>query len=292
MKRSCKKGLFVAVASTFCYAIFNASSCSPTDHDNQSTRLITFTSQIAGGTIYVTEPIDLQVKAKADDSSAVALSASGLPSGASFNSLTGRFSWRPAIGDTGTKTLAFYAGEGSERITMNVRYTVVYPHASSGEWIKILRPAGGEQYHYGDTLTIAFLMIGCGRSADISVRNRDYAGPGMLGCDYTSNGSQQGLIFGADSVDARGVQCRYFRSLTGSDYNIGFYKMALIDTLVNWGQCLADFGGGTKQQDSIKIGINDPYGATETCDCLSCDPSQTVSSLQIGQLSKSFSVIP
>jgi len=214
-------------ASAACIAVLNASQCS-TDPESPAVT-VTFDRQITGGTVYVTEPIDFTVSAHDDAGASVAVHATGLPAGASYSSATGAFSWRPAVEDTGSKSIVFSAGEGASDTTMTVTYAVVLPTLAAGEYVKVLRPVGGETFDFGDTISVAFVMSGCNRGADISVVNR--IASSSVSCPYAWKSVNRPELDLDSTADSRGFVCRYFSHIDSPSINIGFYNMILRDSL-------------------------------------------------------------
>jgi hypothetical protein len=75
------------------------------------------------------------------------------------------------------------------------------------------------------------------------------------------------------------------RPVPGSDYNIGFYRMALRDTTLDDGA--VSFGKGVSRADSMRVGVMDQYSRED------CPDSNAVSDpLLQGATSGYFSVKP
>ncbi len=71
-----------------------------------------FTATQSYYTVNSHEVLTFQVRATDPDSDPVRYAATGLPSGAVFNSVTGQFSWTPATGQRGVYSVVFSANDG------------------------------------------------------------------------------------------------------------------------------------------------------------------------------------
>jgi hypothetical protein len=236
-------------------------------------------------TIYVREPVRFAVKAF-NAGAALSYSVAGLPAGAAINASTGRFSWQPAMNDTGTHTAVFTVSNGAEQAQMNVAMTVVMPALAAGEYIRLLRPNGGEVYAYGDSLNVAFVTIDCNNQAMVwfGWGTRPWYNSSRMAL-FTGR-SDYWLHVDEDSTDARNVACRFYHSFSEQRVNVGFYRMALRDTLVG-GKAL-NFGGDSIEIDSLYAHIENQYADGSFCR----DPAQQ-SALLVGDWSNApFSVAP
>ena len=250
---------------------------------------------ISGGTVYVSEPIDYTVTATDADGDAVIWRAI-TPASASFNAVTGAFSWRPAIADTGSQTVMFIAGDGRNEDTLRVGYTVVLPALAADEPMTILRPAAGETYTYGDTLVIAFAVNRCASQAEIITNNATDSGE-IGDCSYTPS-AEYWLGETSDSADATGRICRYYRTAEqlGIGFDIGFYKLPLVDKdSIPSSNCHVHFGGGVKTVDSVRVTILDPYIMNTVGDPAVCHPDEAIAwriimAIAVGIKSAYFSV--
>jgi hypothetical protein len=161
------------------------------------------------------------------------------------------------MADTGTHTAAFTVSDGSIAASMNVGITVVMPALAAGEATRVLRPNGGETYRYGDTITIAFVTLASSQQAQVFVQMGASYRKRMI---YTPQYEDR-LLLDGDTLDARGIACRYYYSFPDAGVNLGFYRLALRDTTV---EGFINFGGDSVAAESLKIAINDPYGDEAT----------------------------
>jgi hypothetical protein len=75
------------------------------------------------------------------DNDSITYSAGSLPSGATFNTATGAFSWTPAVGQTGTYQLTFTASDGQLQDSETVTITVTSD--TSAPTVTAVSPAAG-----------------------------------------------------------------------------------------------------------------------------------------------------
>jgi len=216
-------------------------------------------------TIYVREPVRFAVQASDADRNPLTYSMNGLPASAVIGASTGRFSWDPAMADTGARTAVFAVSDGIASASIGVQIVVAMPKLGSGEATRVLRPNGGETYRYGDTLNVAFVTLSCSMQAQVIVQYGKYYRNKWL---YTAQYDDRLLLDGSP-IDERGVACRYFYSFPDLGVSLGFYRLALRDTsLVTVLGRLLSFGGDSVAIDSLKISINDPYGSEGPCAAL------------------------
>ncbi len=110
------------------------------------------TGQLLSFTVSATDP---------DAGQTVTLSATGLPSGATFNAATGAFAWTP--GATGTFTLTFTATDnGTPALTHTRTVTVtVNTPSTNGQWTSYTNAGGGA---FTSLVTLGNIVIGGGDS--------------------------------------------------------------------------------------------------------------------------------
>jgi len=208
-------------------------------------------------TVYVKEPVRFGIKVSDPENNPLAYGLSGLPAGATIGASTGRFAWNPTLADTGVHSAAFTVSDGTTLISRSIAITVVMPKLAQTEWTRVLRPNGGEIYRYGDTITIAFVTLSSSMEAQVIIQiGKSY----LKRLIYTPQYEDR-LNLDGDTLDARGIPCRYLFSIPEQEVNVGFYRLVLRDTTV---ASFIDFGGNTKAADSLKILINDPYGEDGT----------------------------
>jgi hypothetical protein len=259
--------LAIAASCVFCVSSYAAPVIAP----------------IGAMTVYVQEPVRFTVKAT-EQGKTLTYSVTGLPAGAAINASTGQFAWHPAIGDTGVRTAAFRASDGSAQSVMNVPITVVMPRLAAGEYIKTLRPNGGEVYTYGDSMNIAFITVGCCPRAQIRIQ-KGAVENSRTSCFFT-NGSGSELFLNGDTIDERGLACRYYFPLGTQGVNLGFYRIALVDTEVLSCRNPINFGGDSVRADSNFIKVFNQYGTETSC------PADQGTALAMGDLSNApFSVL-
>jgi len=246
---------------------------------------------VADRTVFVGEPIDFRISATDPDGDAITFSLSGAP-GATLNPSSGAFSWRPALSDTGEKTIVFQASDGTHSITSSTKFTVIMPVLGASEVIRFLRPAGGEVYTYGDTLTIAFAVKWCAQIAYMEVYM-----PNRSSCSFAGTSEYWPTRESNDSTDVDGRVRKFSRRFQDRDMWIGFYKLPLLDIRAdsNAAGCSIGFGGGTARVDSLFMRLKDPYANTrDPAECAS-DPASgfgVMNALLVGDYSNKFSVAP
>jgi len=247
-------------------------------------------SQIASRSVFVGEPIDFKLNATDPDGDNISISLSSGPSGVRVNASSGLVSWRPALADTGVKTLQFAVSDGKNIASQSAQFTVTMPSLADTEAIRILRPAGGETFTYGDTLVVAFAMKWCAGDAYPEISS-----PEQFSCSFAPSESYYALRDLNDSTDVDGRVFRFVRRFPDRGLWLGFYKLRLADTTYNDLGCALDFGAGIAIQDSIVLKIKDPYGDTRQPDECSSDPTiaqQIIQGLKYGVKSGLFSVAP
>lgn len=213
-------------------------------------------TNVDGGTIYVSEPIDYQVSATDPDGDDITYSAS-LPAGATFDATTQMFSWRPTVAQAGQQTVTFTASDGTNEASMNVTYTVVNPTLAADEPLKFLRPAEGDEFTYGDTLTIAFAANPCASQFQMAIFYDGWDGV----CDFV-NIEEYWPHENLDSIDLDGNAVRFYREASeiGTSVDMIFYKFPLMDHAdFPGGGCEIQLGGGTADKDSVRFAVFDPY---------------------------------
>jgi hypothetical protein len=263
-------------------------SCGPTGPGNNAPSL----APVADRTVFVGEPIDFRISATDPEGDAIAFSLFGAPGGASLDPSSGLFSWRPALSDTGEKTMTFRASDGAHEVSSSAKFTVIMPSLGESEVIRFLRPAGGEVYTYGDTLTIAFVMKWCGYNAYMQVR-----GPNQSPCSFAGTSMYWPTRDSNDSTDADGRVCKFSRRFQDRGLWIGYYRLPLIDVdgNSNAAGCAIGFGGAAARVDSLYLFLKDPYADTRNpMECASDPPSgiAVINALLSGNCSNKFSVAP
>lgn len=93
-------------------------------------------------------PLAFSVRATDPDGDAVTLSASGLPSGASFNASTGTFSWTPSYQQAGTYVVTFAATDGS--LTTSQPVNVIIANVNT---VPVIQSVPDRSVNEGATLT-------------------------------------------------------------------------------------------------------------------------------------------
>jgi len=214
-------------------------------------------TQLPAMIVYVKEPVRLTLRASDPDLDPLSWSVGGLPAGAAIAASTGRFTWTPTMADTGAHTAAFTVSDGSSTTSMNVGITVVMPALAAGEATRVLRPNGGETYRYGDTITIAFVTLAASQQAQVFIQTGTSYRKKFI---YTPQYEDR-LLLDGDTLDARGIACRYYYSFPDAGVNLGFYRLALRDTII---ESFINFGGDSVAAESLKVAINDPYGEDAT----------------------------
>ena len=86
------------------------------------------------------------------DSNSLTYSASGLPSGASFNTASGAFSWTPADGQAGTYVVIFEVTDGY--LSDSKALTITVNDANHAPVITAFEPAYGSVFNEVDVITI------------------------------------------------------------------------------------------------------------------------------------------
>jgi hypothetical protein len=242
--------------------------------------------------VFVGEPIDFTVSATDPEGDAIAFSLSGAPGGASINPSSGLFSWRPKISDTGAKTIVLQASDGAQIATSNMQFTVIMPVLDATENIRFLRPAGGEVFTYGDTLTIAFATRWCAHNVFMQI-----FGPGQDLCSFANTSEYWPTRDSNDSTDVDGNVRKFSRRFQNLGMWIGYYKLPLvaIGAGSSSASCPIGFGGGTARVDSLRIKLKDPYANTTSPQECTSDPIagfSILNDLLIGKVSNMFSVAP
>jgi hypothetical protein len=282
------QGSFV-ISGLVALSIFN--SCAPTDPVVKGTGKAPFMSAIKDRTIFVGEPIDFTVAAIDSEGDAVTYSLDSPPATACINSSSGRFSWRPAVTDSGERTLIFQASDGSHATTTSAKFTLIMPALADTEAVRILRPVAGDTFTYGDTLTVAFAMKLCGVQSLLSIFM-----PGMSAlCTFGNSDAYFPKRDQVDSTDPTGRVCNFVRQFPDRSMWIGFYKLPLVDIAIdaNPAGCAINFGSGMQIQDSIYLKINDPYGDQKRPqDCGSNPVNNIPTALKIGASCRFFNVAP
>jgi hypothetical protein len=260
-------------------------SCGPTQPGSGNTQPPSLTA-IADWTVFVGEPIDFRVVATDPEGDAITFSLPGAPGNASLDPSSGLFSWRPALADTGEKTIPFQASDGAHNVATSTTFTVIMPALTDSEAVRFLRPVGEETYTYGDTLTIAFAIKWCCENAFIEVHTRD------------QNTLAQAIDMPArdvtDFTDSQGRVCRFARPFPDRMMWIGYYKFPLVDQVTMIGDTLR-LGGGTARVDSVRIRVFDPYvDLRGPAGCASTIPVgfQVMNDIMVGVYSGYFSVAP
>jgi hypothetical protein len=280
MKRITTIVLFAISAGFIC-------SCLPTGPADNDKGQPPSVAAIDSRTVYVGEPIDFRVVAMDPEGDPLSYSLSGAPVSALINAFTGLFSWRPALTDTGERIITFRASDGGTAGSASAKFTVIMPGLADTEAVRILRPAAGDTFTYGDTLTIAFVMKWCGIEALPQIFT-----PGMMSlCSFAPSREYEPTRDLTDSADIDGNVCRFSRRFPERNLWIGYYRLPLINRTISSVGCSLDFGGNTTVQDSIFLQIKDPYG-TERNGCDPANPDKIMNGLLTGAYCRFFAVTP
>lgn len=94
------------------------------------------------------------VSATDPDNDPIAYSASGLPSGASFDAVTHTFSWTPTYDQAGNYSVTFYASDGTLSASQVVNITVANVNRPP-----VINPIGNQTVNEGEALEFTLLAV-------------------------------------------------------------------------------------------------------------------------------------
>lgn len=263
--------------------------CSPMTPERENLHSPTLGS-LRSGEVFIGQPIRFSLEGDDADGDSLNYSFTGLTEDAFLDPHSGFFRWRPGIEDTGSHILAFYATDGQFRCTTSVRLTVVVPQLESGYAIKILLPPRGSNYLYGDTVTVGFCMISCGKAATVGVTD----GLALSGFERRCvvNDSDW-LTLSDDSVTESDADTRYFEPIDGTNLNVGYLRFPLNDRTIDASSCAVELGSGVQDRNGIRVHVRDPSATSSSCSpetCADCDPFAW-SQLAVGVSSAPFNVL-
>ena len=155
-----------AVAGAIAVTLINI-TCFSTDPEEQTSenKAPVLTSP-GDKLVYVGSTLSFTLSASDTDGDNLAYSGANLPTGATVNSSSGAFSWKPAVADTGNHTVVLIASDGtlsdSVSITISVMpdtsgnntSTKICPDQKSVDYFKVVQPNGGETFTVGDQCTV------------------------------------------------------------------------------------------------------------------------------------------
>lgn len=246
-----------------------------------------FTS-VGNMTVYVKEPIRIQLAATDADGGTLTYSATGMPSGASIGSSTGVFTWQPTLADTGAHPVTFRVSDGANQTAMPVTMTVVMPSLPADGLYKVLRPSAGESYRYGDTLTVVWVMPTCSHLTNLDLHRKPVASQ-RYQCWFSP---PEGVKPAKDTTGTRGGWCYTFAD---KRMVLCFYKQALAEASLQPDRTdptyICDYptlGGDTVTVDSLYIRAFNQYATSNDAYC-----DQAVqSAVSDGVYNGPFSVVP
>jgi hypothetical protein len=238
---------------------------------------------VCNTTVYVKEPVRLQLSATDADGGTLTYSVSGLPGNASVNASTGLLSWQPALTDTGARTAIFTVSDGGSQASMHVTMTVVMPALPADGGFKLLRPNGGEAYRYGDSLTVAWVMPACSYLTNLDIY-RTRIQTMYNTCMFTPDDGIQA------ATDVNGARRGYCYTFQDRGMVVGFYRMAMDQASLPGCAYNISLGGDTLRVDSLYMVAYNQYGDEQGS---SCTDRALQSNLRTGAVTNGpFSVVP
>jgi len=238
---------------------------------------------VCNTTVYIKEPVRLQLAATDADGGTLTYSVSGLPGNASVNASTGLLTWQPALTDTGTRTATFTVSDGSNQTFIHVIVTVVMPALPADRGFKLLRPNGGEAYRYGDSVTVAWVMPACSYLTNLDIY-RTRIQTMYNTCMFTPDDGIQA------ATDVNGARRGYCYTFQDKGMVVGFCRMAMDQASLPGCAYNISLGGDTLSVDSLYMVAYNQYGDAQGSNCT--DPV-VQALLQSGDVTdRPFSVVP
>jgi hypothetical protein len=238
---------------------------------------------VCNTTVYIKEPVRLQLAATDADGGTLTYSVSGLPGNASVNASTGLLSWQPAVTDTGARTATFTVSDGSSQTSMHVAFSVVRPALPANGGFKLLRPNGGEAYRYGDSLTIAWVMPACSYLTNLDIY-RTRIQTMYNTCMFTPDDGIQA------ATDVNGARRGYCYTFQDKGMVVGFYRMAMDQVSLPGCAYNISLGGDTLRVDSLYVVAYNQYGDSHGSNCTDLVQQSLLKSGDVTD--RPFSVVP
>jgi hypothetical protein len=219
---------------------------SPSDSGSNSAPLM---NALTDKSAYVYENIGISITASDPDNDQITFSATGLPGGMQIDPASGRIWGAAAISDSGVNTITVTASDGRLKSSSTFILRIVVPTLGTDQFVRVLKPNGGEAFRYGDTVEVLWLM---------RYPPMDEAVVKLNMCDLMSDGEFWVQL----PRDLNAVGRRSIKPLSPADsLYMGVYRFAARDT--NIAECPIAFGTAGKA-----VGVYDPYG--EQADCMPC----------------------
>jgi hypothetical protein len=118
-------------------------------------------------------------------------------------------------------------------------------------YIKVIKPAGGETYKYGDTMTVIWMTdIDSSIEAVVAVKSPAY----FDACDYTPTEEEWFRWPRDTTLDGNNTAGMWSYIDRTNQIALGWCKVPIIDTTIEMSVCDIKWQG-----DSLKIKIWDPY---------------------------------